>query len=238
MKYIVVLLFFLLLAYPSKAHAAQAPNCEQIYNGGPSCEQNDPILINKTVQNPQTKDYVDNLKEADTHYSSGQTVLFKLTITNTSDTAVANIIVNDTFPPYIDLSKGSGKYDATTKTYTFTIDQLQKKETKVYFIEGKVVSQDKLPADQSSRCVINQASVTANNKTSQDNALICLDKTATSTPSPSNGTVTKGGLIIHKPSTTKTTPSTGPEALAIIGLAPLGALGYILRKRTLSEAKT
>jgi uncharacterized repeat protein (TIGR01451 family) len=230
MYYALFILFslFAFLALPQVSFASTAPNCTPLYGGGQTCEQFDPLLINKTVQNPQTKGYVDNLSPTDPQYTPGQTVVFKLTINNTSNATVSKITATDILPPYITFSKGQGTYDADTKTLRFTIDQLKGNETKVFFIEGKAVAKDALPNDQQSRCVINQATVTANNKTSQDNALICLAK------EPINGTTTqtqttKGGLVIHQPAQSKTTPSTGPEALAIAALLPLGGLGFFLR---------
>jgi uncharacterized repeat protein (TIGR01451 family) len=230
MHYGLFILFslFAFLALPHVSYAASAPNCTPLYGGGQSCEQFDPIFINKTVQNPQTKGYVENLSPTDPQYTPGQTIVFKLTITNTGTSTVSKITATDILPPYITFSKGQGTYDEGTKTLRFTIDQLKANETKVFFIEGKVVERDALPDAQQSRCVINQATATANNKTSQDNALICLAKDPL-TGSTSQIQTTKGGLVIHPPAQSKTTPSTGPEALAIAALLPLGGLGFFLR---------
>ena len=52
------------------------------------------------------------------------------------------------------------------------------------------------------------------------------------TPSPTKKQTTKGGLTVEKPSKTKTTPSTGPEALSLLGLIPVAAAGFYLRRKT------
>jgi len=43
--------------------------------------------------------------------------------------------------------------------------------------------------------------------------------------------MTKGGLPVHAPSQTKTTPATGPEAWSLISLLPMAGAGIWLRKR-------
>lgn len=47
---------------------------------------------------------------------------------------------------------------------------------------------------------------------------------------PKAGT-TKGGLPVVTPKPAKTTPSTGPEMLGLLALAPAAALGMYLRKQ-------
>ena len=229
MKYLGITTFLILFTFllPSPAFAAQTPNCTPIFGGGPSCEYNPPISINKQVQNPGTKDYVDSLNPTDPQYTGGQTVLFKLTITNTGDSAVNNLEVTDVLPQYIDYTKGQGTYDAATRSLKFEIEQLKGKEAKVYFIEARVAPSNRLPDAQQARCVINQARVTANNKTSYDNSLVCLAKT---TAAPTNPPTTRNGTRVFPPSTTRTTPGTGPEAWALAAMIPMGAFGVWLRR--------
>jgi hypothetical protein len=50
-------------------------------------------------------------------------------------------------------------------------------------------------------------------------------------PTQKPGTTTKGGLPVLSPTPQKATPSTGPEILGIIALAPAAALGFYLRKK-------
>ncbi len=98
-------------------------------------------------------------------------------------------------------------------------------------------------------------------KESQDNTRICITKnetggtplsqmnadkqqprvianttTPTGTAQPRtqqvNPTTTKGGLPVMSPSPTNKTPDTGAEILLLLGLLPLGGLGYYLRHKT------
>lgn len=224
------------LALPSQSFAAQTPNCTPIYGGGDSCIQNDRISVNKQVQNPDTEEYVDNLT-ATSAYDAGQTVLFKITVSNTSTGTLNNITVKDTFPTIVTYSKGQGNYNQSTRVFSFTIDELKAKENKVYFAEGKVVAEDKLPKTAQSRCVINQVEVATGDRVSRDNSRVCIsggtgEATASvPTPTPTKAATTKGGTKIYPPSNTKQTPDTGPEALALAGLIPLGGLGFWLRKK-------
>jgi len=43
---------------------------------------------------------------------------------------------------------------------------------------------------------------------------------------------TKGGLPIHPKPDAKTTPATGPEAIALISLIPIAIAGFYLRHKT------
>jgi uncharacterized repeat protein (TIGR01451 family) len=239
---LVAFAFFSVVVSP--AFASDTPNCQQIYGGGSSCNQTPPIVINKQVQNSQSKAYVDSLTPDDPQYTAGQTVPFKITITNTGTAAVNFLTITDFFPPYIDYSKGQGKYDAKNRSLQFMVDQLKSNESKVFVIDGKVAAYAALPDSQSARCVINRIQATANGNVSEDNTLVCLGKQAaapitTPTTEPTTepaiaantNTVTKGGLPIYPPSQTKSTPSTGPEAWALFALAPISGLGFFLRRK-------
>jgi uncharacterized repeat protein (TIGR01451 family) len=236
------------LTFASPALAAQTANCAPIYGGSNSCIQTDPLVINKQVQNPDTDEYVDNLTTNDPTYAPGDTVRFKLTISNSGNGSVRKLTLKEIFPAQIDFTKGAGTYDQKTRTLSFTIDELKSKESKVYFVEGKIASADKLPNNDATSCVINQGEVSEGDKISRDNARVCIaagtgtaapaatkapaKTTPTAqTPTPTKAAATKGGTTIYPPTDTKRTPDTGPEALALIGLAPLGAFGFYLRNK-------
>jgi uncharacterized repeat protein (TIGR01451 family) len=226
------------LALPALSYAAQTPNCIPIYGGGDSCTQTDPISVNLQVQHPDTEEYVDNLNN-EIPFSPGQEVSFKITVANTGTRVISNLAVSDVLPQYIDYVRGEGKFDRNTRTFSFTINELGAEENRVYFVEGKVVGQNNLPKNAQNTCVVNQVSVSSGDRVSRDNARLCIENptaqvTTTPTPAkptPTRAAATKGGTTIYPPSNTKRTPDTGPEALALIGLAPLGALGFYLKKR-------
>jgi hypothetical protein len=56
-------------------------------------------------------------------------------------------------------------------------------------------------------------------------------KKPTNQPKPTNPPQTKGGLPVHSPTQTKTTPPTGPEAFSLLALIPAAAAGIYLRKK-------
>lgn len=245
MKYTIFTLLITIfsLTFASPALAAQTANCAPIYGGSNSCIQTDPLVINKQVQNPDTDAYVDNLTTNDPTYAPGDIVRFKITVSNTGNGSVRQLTLKDIFPAQIDYSKGAGTYDQKTRTLSFTIDELKSKENKVYFVEGKIASADKLPNNEETSCVINQGEVSEGDRISRDNARVCIatgttatapvatEAPAKTTPTPTRAAATKGGTTIYPPTDTKRTPDTGPEALALIGLAPLGALGFYLRNK-------
>lgn len=237
----------LALTTASPAMAAQTPNCAQIYGGANSCIQTDPLVINNQVQNPDTNEYTDNLTTNDPSYNAGDTVLFKITVSNNGNTALKQVAVKNVLPQYVDFSKGQGNYNKASRTLSFTIDELKSKENKVYFIEGKVVAENNLPDKQRLICVINQAEISEGNRVSRDNARVCIANANAAetapvaatptkaanrpTPTPTKAAATKGGTKIYPPTEKKATPETGPEAFALIGLAPLGGLGLWLKRR-------
>ncbi len=56
---------------------------------------------------------------------------------------------------------------------------------------------------------------------------------AKATPTPVKNTkTTKAGLPVVSPTPLKTTPSTGPELLGLVGLIPAAGLGYYLRRKS------
>ncbi len=233
--------------------------CQPIYGGGESCAKTPQVEINKTVQNPQNQLYVDNLGVADAKYAPTQAVPFKITIKNTSDTKLTNLVIKDVFPQVVDFSGGIGDFDDKTKTLTIKLEGLEPDEVRDFYVQAKVVAKEKLPADQNVVCVVNQSLVTAADKTAQDNAQFCIEKTkSVPTPNPVkpnqpttkggqpavpgtttkggapvvNPPTTKGGLPVYPPTKAKTTPQTGPEAIALFGLIPSAVGGMLLRRKT------
>lgn len=49
---------------------------------------------------------------------------------------------------------------------------------------------------------------------------------------PETTTQTKGGLSVQSIPSIQKQPNTGPESLALLGMGPLAALGWYLRKKT------
>lgn len=233
MKYSIFALFAMTAIFftiPAPARAATTPNCIPIYGGGESCIQTEPITVNLQVQHPETDQYVDNLSAQQALFDPGEAVSFRIAIRNTGDKVVSDLTITDILPEYIDFVRGDGKFDRNTHSFSFTIDELGSEENRVYFLEGRIANRNSLPNTTQPTCVFNQVAVSFGKNTSQDNARLCI-AARTTTPTPTKAAATKGGTTIYPPTRSKTTPETGPQALALFALIPLGGLGLWLKKK-------
>jgi len=220
-------IFSLLLARSAYADVV----CQPVYGGGQTCVTTGNILVTKTVQNPQTNQFVQNLGTNDPRFSGDQTVTFQISVTNTGGQTISQTAVKDTFPGSVNFQPGgtAGTFDNNTKTLTFTVDLLGPNETRNFAVLGKVVDPKDLP--NGITCVVNQVTATANTgQMSQANTQFCIEKTVPAT-------TTKGGLPIVSPSPIPSTPATGPELLPLMALLPGGMFGFLLRKKTSKSFK-
>lgn len=214
------------------AHAAgTTSSCQPIYGGGQICVQAGDLLLNKTVRNPQSGTFVENLGVNDPKYGPDQEVSFQIMVTNTGNDTLTNITVKEIFPQHVTYLSGPGTVDNAKKVVTFTIDALNPNETKTFTFTGKIAPANTLPQEKDVVCVINRVSAKIGDKESTDNAQFCIQKGA----APQPGQVTKGGLPVMPPTQVTTTPPTGPEALALLALLPSGVLGYIFRKKSIKN---
>ena len=201
-------------------------NCQPIYGGGETCVTSNKILINKTIKNPQTGMYVDNLSLNDVRYSANQPISFQLTVTNTGNNSIPVATVSDSFPNYITNITGPGTFDSKNKTLTFSVNNLNINESRTYTLSGKIVSGGKLPSNQNVVCLLNQASASVGSETSTDNSQFCVEKQAQTT------TTTKGGLPVYSAPSMSQTPATGPEMLPLLGMIPTALAGFALRRKS------
>ncbi len=193
--------------------------CQPVYGGGQSCITIGKVVVNKTVQNPQTGQFVDNLGPNES-FSTNQNVTFHISITNTGSSVVPQVIVKDTLPETVTFVSGPGNFDTNTGTLTFLEYNLNPNETRTQTIQAKSVDASQLPASDMVTCRANQASITATDTSSgHDASSFCIQKQIT----------TKGGLPVFPPPKVVTTPPTGPEMLGLIGLIPAGLSGWFLR---------
>lgn len=202
----------------AEVNSGSQDNCQSIYGGGESCVQTGNIIINKTVLNPQTLKYVDNLNEQDPKYIQDQIVQFQISVSNTSKNPIKNIEIKDLMPQYIN----------KPKTIKFRIDNLNVNEIKIFTVKGKIASKIDPLSDNKVICLVNQALAAQRQQISQDNSRFCIQKEASLTSGQNN---TKGGLPVYPPSKVKSTPATGPETSALLGLLASGLFGFILRKK-------
>ncbi len=131
---------FLLSAAAFDAVTADT-SCQQIFGGGETCRQKGQILLNKTVLNPKTSLMVDNLSASDPKYEPNFIVTFRLIITNTGKANITNLKIKDIFPKYVNFNAGPGSFDPTTRTLSFSLDNLKASQSRTFIIMGTVASE-------------------------------------------------------------------------------------------------
>lgn len=226
-KFIATILSVMFFAFATSASAAGVESgygqpCEPIYGGGEVCVSKGQILINKTVKNPETGAFVENLSlSSDPKYSANGVVDFQLTLTNTGKETLNEVTVTDTFPSYVKYESGSGTYNEGNNTLTFKVTDLQAGESRVYNVTGKITDVSNLPADQAVTCVVNQVKATSSENESSDVSQFCISKVITTT---------KGGIEVMPAPVMSETPATGP-GLGLLALIPAGIGGFILRRK-------
>lgn len=237
-----VLLFLILnslFLIPGRASAA----CTPVFGGGKTCEEKGNLVIDKQIEHPSSKVFIDSLTPSDPLYRPGTPVNFKITVTNTGNADITNAVITDVLPTQLTFSKGPGTYDAAKRELTIKVDKLAKSESKSYTISSTVVAADKLPLDRV--CAANTATVKTRGAESSDNSQFCISKNGEETQknmpqSPESPkmepkqipTETKGGIPVYTPPLTQEMPNTGPELLGIIALLPAGAVGIFLRRKS------
>lgn len=214
-------LFFLITAVYLLPSIALA---QQYGVGAPAALQ---LVVNKLIMHPKSGIFVENLTPNDPKVAAQEVVTFKATVTNSANAKLSGVKLTDNLPQFVNFGTGPGKFDEKSKTLTIDVGDLAPSETKTFTFTTKVVSQDKLPADKATVCVVNQAVVTASDtaQTAQDNAQFCIAKQVLGVP-------TKGGLRVFPPPTVSVTPPTGPEMLALAALIPSGLAGIFLRRKS------
>ena len=200
------------------ANSSAYVTCQQVYGGGETCIQVGKIFIAKTVQNPQTSAFVDNLSVNEPKFSPEQNIQFRLTVTNNDNATAKNVVVQDTYPQYVNFTSGEGKFDNNTKTLTIEVGELKAGESKTYTLQGKIVSAQSIPGGSGVVCVVNQATAATNGNTSQDNAQFCIEKKVLG--------------VVYPPQQVTVTPPTGIDTLALFGFIPGAIVGFMLRRST------
>lgn len=191
-----------------------------VYGGGETCVSRGNLVINKTVKNPTTGEFVDNLSETnDAKFGPNDTITFQLTVVNTGGQNFSTVTVTDTLPSYLTFVTGPGTYDSNSKKLTFKIKDLGAGESRTFTIATKVASS--IPNNPAVNCVVNQASASSDNDKGEasDVSQVCLENT------------TKGGFQVLGAKPMTQTPATGPEMFGLLGLLPAGLSGLILRRK-------
>lgn len=187
-------------------------DCVPVYGGGVQCPRVGQVLIDKTVRNPSTGVFVDNLGLSDPKYRPASFVTFRLTVKNSGDQALEKVIVVDKIPQFVDFMTGPGTYDAKNKTLTFEVKNLDGGSSQVFEITGRVVHQAVLPEAKNVVCITNVVDAKADSQTDRDESQFCIEKR------------------MEVP----TVPKAGPEdwLLILTGLSTVLTSGLYLRRKS------
>lgn len=185
--------------------------CVPVYGGGVQCPRVGQVLIDKTVRNPSTGLFVDNLGPSDPKYRPEWTVTFRLVIKNSGDQTLDKVTVSDRLPDFVDFTSGPGNYDSKTKTLTFEILNLTGGASQTFEIKARVVHVAVLPQDKNIVCVVNNVEAVTSSQKDSDTSQLCIEKE------------------VVVPSV----PSAGPEhwILSFAGLTTALTIGLYLRKK-------
>lgn len=145
------------------------------------------VLVDKTVRNPKTGEYVDNLGLMDARYVSDNAVYFKITVQNTGGSVLSRINVVDYLPPYIRYVSG-GNYNSATRQVSFAFDNVKPNEQRSTLLQVQVVSVAELPPEKSVVCPVNKVVATSpDNGTDEDTAQFCIERKVMAAKVPSTG---------------------------------------------------
>lgn len=217
-------------------------SCPPIFGGGDPCVVHPNLTIDKKIEDPLSGQFLDALTYTISDQSEAENLVFRITVKNTSNNALSNISLTDTLPSVFTYISGNGKYDPVKKTFTNTINKLEKNQSKEYTLRVTINPE---VLEKASACSINQAVITQNNKKGSDYVKTCINLSIDTTVTSVQGATSKGGLKPTTPITTKggipvfnqtkqsKTPDTGPEIVGILILPVLGGIGYFLRKKSL-----
>lgn len=170
------------------------------------------VLIDKTVLNPSTNIFVDNLGPTDPKFKPRSSITFRLTVKNTGDKTLDKVTVVDHFPSFVDFTSGPGKFDSKTKNLTFDVLNLGGGTSQKIDITGRIVSGVLFPANKSVFCDINTVDATSESQKDSDSSQFCLQKE----------------LVVSE------VPTAGPEhwLLSFAGLVTTLSIGLYFRKKS------
>ncbi|RJP46614.1 MAG: LPXTG cell wall anchor domain-containing protein [Armatimonadetes bacterium] len=218
-----IILLIILFASKSSILADNNSSCQVVYGGGQVCPTNISFTINKLVQSP-TKggDFVENLSINDPKFSPNSPITFQIVIKNTGNNKISNLLIEDTFPQFVNFEAGAGNFDRNTNKLSFNIKNFEAGQTQTFTVTGKIADTAAITTEEAIVCVTNKVKATeAGNVSASDFSQICIEK-------PVQAAIPG----IQKGPGLKKIPSTGPEVFPLIGLAGSGILGYFLRKKT------
>lgn len=166
----------------SSSQISASAGCVPVYGGGVSCPRPAEVLLNKTVRNPATGVYVDNILPTDnTNYLPGAIVPFHIKVQNSGDETLSLVTVTDSIPSFTDYSSIDGaenpSYDTNSRKLTFSVSNLTGNTSRTLTLNLRVVSEAALPANKTLVCPINIVdAVSSNNGTDHDESQFCVQR--------------------------------------------------------------
>jgi len=152
------------------AMTVHADDCTTNYGGTTTCVPTD-LFINKMVQNPKTGEYVDNVITP--IFNQGNTVVFKMVVTNSSNQTLTDVKVTDQVPENFEITDAQVNFtiresrlvngrayaiNSDRRFITFYLDEMAPGQVKEMFLWTKLIGP--YPAGDSF-CRDNWANVTA-----------------------------------------------------------------------------
>lgn len=133
------------------------------------------VFVDKKLLNPQNNQFVDNLNIEQQAFLPDQDVIFRITITNNTQSDQQKLTVTDKLPDVLNFVSASfGNFDQGSKTLNLTIDKLKVGESKTFELKTKVKPVDQLPG--ATICQTNLSKVTVSNMIGEDTATFCVSK--------------------------------------------------------------
>ena len=218
-KAVVLLTLLVSLINFKTPQALASAGCVPVYGGGVSCPRPAEVLLNKTVRNPATGVYVDNILPIDnTNYRPGAIIPFHLKVQNSGDETLSLVTVTDSIPSFTDFSSidaavENSSYDSNSRKLTFTVSNLAGNSSRTFTLNLRVVSEVALPANKTLVCPINIVdTISSNNGTDHDESQFCIQR------------------VIEVPQI----PKAGPEnwIISIVGLSASLIAGLKFRKKS------
>jgi uncharacterized repeat protein (TIGR01451 family)/LPXTG-motif cell wall-anchored protein len=205
--------------------------CPPVYGGGEICLQAKDFRINKTILHPKSGRYVESLDQKDATISPERTVLFQVTLINTTTRTLRDITITDSLPASLQFVKANPSIKVSGREISYKIASLPAQATTTISLETKVVAEPSFPEGQNVLCTANIIQARLGSQVGGDIVPFCIQKEI-SQPQLSFPLTTKGGQRIYPAPQAQETPNTGAEALSFSALLLLGILGYLLRKKT------
>ena len=161
--FLTILLFYLL--NPSRVEG------NYIYGGVGRPGQ---ILVDKTIKNPISGEWFDNLDSSLVVFSAQNIIDFKIKVKNTGDKKLSNINITEILPPYVDFLSGPGEYKSDSRELSWSIGELEAGGEQLYDLQLKVWEAEKLPQG-GTICVANRVEAEAEGQKDVDTSQFCLE---------------------------------------------------------------